>query len=218
MVKKILKYRALGFLFVLLCLLFIFDSIGFLTTCKNYAALALKPSATILPPVIEKEAIVVLTGDRKRIPMAIELLRLRGSPMLIISGTGKGATLTELINSQAKSAGNVQEIWKKIIIEPQSTSTIQNAVESGRILFRHGITRVILITSEYHMPRSLAIFRAIAPGPEYFAYPAPSEFSAFLTLEWSQMPEGLWKLFVEYWKYVLFRNYYLRQIEMGHRN
>lgn len=213
-----MKYRALGFLCALLFILFIFDSISFLITCRKYANLSLRPSSSIPSAVLPKEAIVVLTGDRKRIPAALELLRLRGSPMLLISGTGKGTTLTELINSQSNNAGNIQEIWKKIIIESQSTSTIQNAVESGKILFRHGMNRVILVTSEYHMARSLAIFRAISPGAEYFAYPVHSEFGEMLEGQVSAAPEGIWKCFWEYWKYVLFRNYYLRQLDPAVRN
>lgn len=213
MAKKLLQYRTFGFLFGLLLILLVADSISFFFTCRNYSLLTPIPNSSIPKEVIEKEAIVVLTGDRKRIPMAIELLRLRGSPLLIISGTGKGATLTELINSQSRSAGNAQEIWKKIIIESQSTSTIENAVETGKILKRQGTNRVILITSEYHLPRSLAVFRSVVPGPEYFAYPVASEFTGMLQLEWVAFPEGAWKFFLEYWKYFLFRNYYLKQIE-----
>lgn len=186
------------------------DFAAFTLSCKAYADAVGSKKVQLPKAVLEKEALVVLTGDRKRIPWALALLRERKSPHLIISGTARGATLTEVVNSQANSSQNIQAIWKKIILESSSTSTIENAQESGRILQRLGAPRVILITSEYHMVRSLALFQTLAPGPEYITYPVPSEVTGLFQGQFGQMLEGGWKIFLEYWKYFLFKHYYLR--------
>lgn len=123
------------------------------------------------------EAIVVLTGDKGRIPKAIELLRKRGSPLLIISGVGKGASLVDLINNQGGVADNIRELWNRIVLESKSQSTVENVYESGKILLEKKIKRVILVTHDYHMPRSLGIFRRVLPQLELYAYPIKSESS-----------------------------------------
>lgn len=174
--------------------------------CRYYSAQAkLGPQALSFPSG-EGEAIVVLTGDHSRIPRALELLRVRSSPLLIISGTKKGTRLTELVNQQGASAAvNIHELWKKIVLESRSSSTIENAQESAKLLAARKVTRVILVTSDYHMHRSVAIFRAIAPGYDYHEYPVASEVAELSFSPDARTFTALWKLWIEYWKYFLFR-------------
>jgi uncharacterized SAM-binding protein YcdF (DUF218 family) len=151
--------------------------------------------ATLTAPLPKEtslnEAIVVLTGDKGRIPKALELLRERGSPLLIISGVGKGATLVDVINNQGGAAGNIRELWNRIELEAKSQSTIENVYESGKILLEKKNKRVILVTSDYHMPRSLGIFRRVLPQQEIFPYPIKSDNS-------------FWYNWNEYWKNRIF--------------
>ena len=156
------------------------------------------------------EGIVVLTGDRNRIGLALELLALRGSQFLIISGTGKGATLTDLINTQKASSLDLKAIWEKIILEAQSTSTIENAIECSKILRTKKVTRVILVTSDYHMSRSLALFKKFSPEVDYVVYPTISEFTEALEGKMDRAVEGFYKFMLEFLKDSLFTFYLLR--------
>ncbi len=210
------KFHLVSILLFIFCLVMIGDFANFFYTCRRYSKLSADPTQLLPAQVLEKEAIVVLTGDKHRIRTSIELLKQRMSPLMVISGTGRGATLTELINTNSDVVGNAQEIWSKIVVESQSTSTIENAKETAKILIPRGITRVILITSEYHVLRSLLVFRSIAGGPEYIPYPTPSEFTGLVNLKGGEIVEGFWKVFLEYWKYFLFRNYYMRHIDPKH--
>ncbi len=191
---------------------FLIDFAFFFFQCRAYSEQSLLGIEQLKTPKIENEAIVVLTGDRNRIPKAVELLRSRESKLLLISGGGKGIKLVELVNFQLDSKENMQEIWKKIILESNSTSTIENARESQKILNLNHIARVILITSEYHMPRSLIIFKTLAPEMEYIPYPAPSELSQIGVLHPEKFIDASLKVFAEYCKLFLFKNYFLHHL------
>lgn len=194
---------------VLLCV----DTYDFWRGFARYSALAKKSARLLKVPVIPSEAIVVLTGEKRRIPQALDLLRVRKSPRLIISGAWRGTKLTALINSQGNSSENVQEIWKKIELESASTSTIENARESSVIFAREKITRVILVTSEFHMLRSLALFQLMAPKVEYLVFPIASEVSDLFEGKAESYFEPVAKAFVEFWKYFLFKHYFIHQLE-----
>lgn len=156
---------------------------------------------------LPREVIVVLTGDRRRIPKALELLRLRPTPVLVISGAGT-LSLKEVVNQQGDSAVNIHEIWKKIRLESISSSTIENAQETGKILRPLAPKQVVLVTSEYHMVRALEIFKKVLPEYEYYDYPVHSDVSHLLNFQFSTRSlNGLWYLSVEYIKYLLYSFY-----------
>lgn len=150
-----------------------------------------------LPSVTPDEAIVVLTGAEQRIPAAVELLRRRHSAWLIISGTGRGTTLTDLANEQGDAIFNIQEVWNRVVIDPRAGSTVENALETGKILKDKRIRRVILITSDFHMPRSALAFETLLPGYEYYWFPVSS-------LQFNVISAA--RMWGEYIKYALFRS------------
>lgn len=156
-------------------------------------------------PVSSDEAIVVLTGDSGRIPKAFEILRNRRSPWLIISGANKKVALAELVNQQGDSSLNIHEVWERVVVESRSSSTVDNAVESRALLNDRKIKRVILVTSDYHMYRTLKVFNVYAPEFQYLPVTVPSELSKEFDLFSSQTVTGLWKLWVEYVKLNSFR-------------
>ncbi len=60
-------------------------------------------------------------------------------------------------------------IW----IEDQSRNTYENAVYSQKILAEKGISEVLLVTSGFHMPRSVALFKKVG----LTVIPAPSDIT-----------------------------------------
>ena len=72
-------------------------------------------------------------------------------------------------------------IW----LEDKSQNTYENALFSAQILKSRGITRVILVTSAQHMPRSVALFEK--QGIQVI--PAPADFT--ITVDsWQQLSEN----------------------------
>lgn len=154
---------------------------------KFWSTRALLGSGQLASAAPPHEAIVVLTGDIHRIPRAIELMKHRKSEVLIISGTKKGITLTELVNRQGDSTSHIQEVWNKIILDSKSGSTFDNAENSGEILKSKNLRHVVLVTSDYHMDRALAVFVRTLPGFDILGYAVNSDVHLF-------------KLIPEYWK------------------
>ena len=52
----------------------------------------------------------------------------------------------------------------RILLENRSMTTVQNLVRMARVCRAHRITRVTVITSDWHMPRVRAIWRALRPS------------------------------------------------------
>jgi len=176
--------------------LFLWDLGRFWRLTSDYAALGAQGNRR-LPPPIPEEAIVVLTGAVFRIPRAIELLKVRSSPVLIISGTGKFTTLTDLANSQGDAIYNIQEVWSRIVMESRSSSTIENVEETEKLLAQRNVRRVLLVTSDYHYPRALALFHKMLPQYEFIPYPVASVHEVSF--------DSLSRWWGEYWKYLSYR-------------
>lgn len=47
-----------------------------------------------------------------------------------------------------------------ILLESESGTTYENALYNRGLLEAHGLKRVLLVTSAWHMPRALATFRS----------------------------------------------------------
>lgn len=189
---------------VALILTLVIDFAQFLKSCRYYAELA-EAGGPNLPESDPIEAIVVLAGDRFRIPRAIELLHKRNRARLVISGTAKNMTLTNLINQQTGAATNIHEVWDKIVLEGESSSTLENAIETGRILSQHSIKRIILITSEYHMTRALQIFKNKFPELDTIAFPITSQVASLTVWDPVASLKKIYKLLMEYLKFIAWR-------------
>lgn len=124
------------------------------------------------------EAIVVLGGATKaalpprpsvdlnehgdRVIYAAQLYRQQKAPVIILSG----GRIDWQDNTNSSESQDMAEILtsigippQAIIQEPKSLNTYQNAVNVRKILESRGISRVLLVTSAMHMPRSLLIFK-----------------------------------------------------------
>jgi uncharacterized SAM-binding protein YcdF (DUF218 family) len=134
------------------------------------------------PPLLERpadiEAIVVLSGSLRQQPgdhyelgvdtlyrtlMGMEMYR-HGPPCPLLVSGGKvdpsepGPTLAGAMREFLVQNGIPDHA---ILVEDQSTSTWENAVESTRILQQRGFTRVLLVTDGAHLPRAVACFRKL---------------------------------------------------------
>lgn len=203
MFGRSLKFLAiLGGLFVFLTL---WDFFRFADRCAQYGRAATVGLKQAPPSPPEEEVLVVLTGDRNRIPQALALLEVRHSPVLIISGAGKGASLTDLVNAQRGTISNIQPLWGKLEVESNSTSTLENAIEVKKLLKDRKSNRLILITSDYHMERALQIFRSFFHQQEIVPFSVGSELTQWSWDQVPSIPAAVWKFFYEYWKWVAYR-------------
>ena len=131
----------------------------------------------VLPQKVEGDLIVLLGGGTMAdVPMpegwrgqvgdvpaqrligAYALHRRTGWPILVSGGEVFRGDGTEAVVMQAilVSLGMSPD---KIIMEPRSLNTAENAKLSAEIMRLRGYKRPVLVTSAFHMPRSLAEFK-----------------------------------------------------------
>ena len=111
------------------------------------------------------EAIVAWTGGEYRIQTAINLLEQHKASKLLISGVNKTVNPDSFL-------GNIsEEIREKIDLGYQATTTKGNALETQNWVLKNKFDSVILVTSFYHMPRSLVEFKRVLPNMIVIPYP-----------------------------------------------
>lgn len=117
------------------------------------------------------EAIIALTGGRNRIAEAVNLLNEGKADKLFISGVEKNTSLKAIEKRQGVKIGNQDNV----IIGKEALDTVGNAVETTQWLEKNKIKSIRLVTSNYHIPRSLEEFKAQNAGVEIVVHPVYSE-------------------------------------------
>ncbi|PRX08995.1 UNVERIFIED_ORG: uncharacterized SAM-binding protein YcdF (DUF218 family) [Martelella mediterranea] len=124
---------------------------------------------TTRPPALyETDAIVVLTGGSRRIDEALLLLTEGAGERLLISGVNP-ATTPESI--RVLTGGDSQLFECCVDVGYEALDTHGNAVETRKWIEEHDYRRVLVVTSAYHLPRSLFELRHIDPDTIFVGYP-----------------------------------------------
>lgn len=150
---------------------------GYLENRYPYIAPAVSPTA---------EAIVVFGGNtannranwfgnyskhtrHARIDTADDLFFMGKAPKIILSGAALEGNVSEAqgMATQLRNRGIPKE---NLLIENQSTTTRENAFFVDKLLKQEGITKILLVTSALHMPRSMAAMQNLGYQP----IPAPN--------------------------------------------
>jgi uncharacterized SAM-binding protein YcdF (DUF218 family) len=143
------------------------------------------------------DAIVVLTGGDARIPEGVKLLAQGKGHRLLISGVNPVTTRSEL----AELAPNSKR-WFRCCIDlgQEARDTIGNAAETKAWVKQRGFKSLVVVTSTYHMPRSLAELRRALPDVAFIPYPVRPR-NLHLD-EWWSHQGSLQLLAMEYMKFV----------------
>jgi uncharacterized SAM-binding protein YcdF (DUF218 family) len=119
----------------------------------------------------EADAIVALTGGASRIADAIELLASGRGKRLLISGANRSTTPHEISRLNPEF-----ERWARCCVDfDRSLNTFGNAVEIRRWVEQRGFRSLIVVTSNYHMPRALAEIGHQLPGVALVPFPVVTE-------------------------------------------
>lgn len=144
------------------------------------------------------DGIVVLTGGASRVADGIELLAAGRGKRLLISGVNRVTTAGEI----ARLVPEYEELFKCCIdLDRSAVNTMGNAVETRRWAQQQGFGSLIVVTSNYHLPRSMVELSRQLPGVTLVPFPVVSERSRSEPW-WSSAP-AFRLVFVEYLKYVL---------------
>ncbi len=155
--------------------------------------------ASLQPPVHPKaDAIVVLTGGFQRIDQAVDLLKGGAGKRLLISGVHPTTTGSQIRRNTQSSA----DLFKCCVdIGHEAIDTIGNATETAQWIHDRGYTSVLVVTNNYHMPRSLLELRRTRPETEFIPYPVVN--SDLKTTNWLRNPMVLKSILLEFGKYTI---------------
>jgi uncharacterized SAM-binding protein YcdF (DUF218 family) len=155
-------------------------------------------TAGFAPTVGERaDGIVVLTGAAHRLSEASRLLAEGQGKRLLISGANRLATRHDLY----RSSGLDKKLFNCCVdIGYAAHDTFGNAEETKAWAADHHFSRLIIVTSRYHMPRSLIEIRRAMPDAVLVPYPVSSR--NFKSERWWMHAATARLLFTEYVKFL----------------
>ena len=144
------------------------------------------------------DGIVALTVAAARIPDAIELLATDRGKRLLITGVHRATS--------SKEIARVTPLYSRyftccIDLDRTALNTFGNALETRRWARQHDFNSLIVVTSNWHMPRAMAELEHQLPDVALTPYPVISE-KVKSEPWWSSLDTARF-LFAEYLKYIL---------------
>ena len=126
------------------------------------------------------DGIVVLTGTEQRIVEGARLLKAERGSRLLISGVNKRTKPEEV----HRISGLPDALFGCCVdLGYEALDTAGNATETRAWAESRGYRSLIVVTSNYHMPRSLAVLRLAMPTIHLEPHPVPLK---------SQRPTAWW--------------------------
>lgn len=154
-----------------------------------------------LSPAPEPEradAIVALTGpSAERVNAAIRLLEQDKGERVLISGVNPEVRREEL---RALTPGSNRLFNCCVDLGFEAETTTGNAAEIAAWTRSKGYDSLIVVTSDYHMPRSLMEIRSAAPGVELTPYAV--ETPSLDNSRWWRAAVTARRMTLEYMKYL----------------
>lgn len=149
-------------------------------------------------PVTATDAIVVLTGGSLRVQSGLALLAAGKAKKLFVSGVYHGTDLAALLRSDHALS---ERAACCIVLGYEADNTQGNATETAAWMRQEGFHSLRLVTSSYHMPRSLLEFSRAMPEVRIIAHPVFPE--RVKQERWWAWPGTASLIVAEYQKYLL---------------
>jgi uncharacterized SAM-binding protein YcdF (DUF218 family) len=148
------------------------------------------------------DAVVVLTGGSRRLDEGVALLEARAAPVLFVSGVDERVDANGIRTLLADGADRLSDALVEccLVLGYGASDTIGNARETQIWMTVGNRRSLLLVTSNYHMPRARLEFAHAMPGVEVFPHPViPPD----VRLDgWYRYPGTLALLANEYSKYL----------------
>lgn len=143
------------------------------------------------------DGIVALTGGSSRISDAIALLADGRGRRLMVTGLNPATSRHDL----ARAMGNKSYLVECCVdLDYEAVNTVGNAMEARDWARKNKFRKLVIVTSNYHMPRTLLELRRVFPEGTFIPHTVESP-SMDLKGWWSHLPT-LRLLFSEYVKYL----------------
>lgn len=150
-----------------------------------------------IAPDRSADGIVVLTGGSSRVSDAMELLAAGYGRRLLISGVHPTSTANDISRTLPE---NQSFMTCCVDLDRTALSTRGNAAEARRWAHERGFRSLIVVTSNYHMPRALVEFAHAMPQTSLVPFAVVGE--KWREEPWWTSPSTLRLLISEYVKYL----------------
>lgn len=144
----------------------------------------------------EADGIVVLTGGASRIADAVALLASNRGQRLLISGVNRATSQNEIASLMPEH----RRIFDCCVdLDRSALNTVGNAVETRRWAEERGFKSLIVVTSNYHIPRAMAELSYQLPDAVLIPFPVVTHSRGAM----GSNPATVRLLILEYLKYML---------------
>lgn len=113
-----------------------------------------------------------MTGGASRISDAIELLAAGHGKRLLISGVHRTTSSAEIARNNPRYE---QLVTCCVDLDHSAINTVGNAIETRRWARDRGFSSLIVVTSAYHMPRTMAELEQQMPDVALVPFPVVTE-------------------------------------------
>ena len=145
------------------------------------------------PPAPPADAIFVLSGGEGRIQEGYRAWYAGAARELFILGAGRKVHITRIVPEGSRIPA---EALSRVHVEGWSENTLENAFSAKSAVGEGKYSSVILVTSDYHIPRAYLAFRKVLPKEvSLSAIRVRPEGGAGASWRWAR------RHFVEGWKY-----------------
>ena len=128
-----------------MAVLFVGSAVGFIAFLSQLRGVEIKPARNA-------DGIVVFTGGSSRVSDAMELLAAGYGKRLLISGVHP----TNAVSDISRSLPDNHALLRCCVdLDRSAANTRGNAAETRRWARERGFTSLIVVTSNYHMPRAI---------------------------------------------------------------
>lgn len=149
-------------------------------------------------PTHKADGIVVLTGGSSRISDAMDLLAEGYGKRLLISGVHPSNGANDILRSLPDTHALLSCC---VDLDRSAINTRSNATETRRWVNERGFHSLIVVTSNYHMPRAMVELSHAMPDVDLIFYPVIGD--KWRDEPWWQSGAALRLLLSEYVKYVV---------------
>ncbi|MBI1326755.1 MAG: hypothetical protein GC136_03835 [Alphaproteobacteria bacterium] len=112
------------------------------------------------------ETIIVLTGGEKRVEEGAALFKEKAAPTLFISGVHLSVKPAEIVPMLSYASRKCC-----VTLGHKAGDTFSNALESKEWIMKNDYSSLYLVTANYHMVRSVFLFKLVMPGVKIVPHP-----------------------------------------------
>jgi uncharacterized SAM-binding protein YcdF (DUF218 family) len=171
--------------------------IAFVGAAAGFVAFLSQLRGAEVAPQSKADGIVVLTGGSSRVSDAMELLAAGYGRRLLISGVHPTSTASDISRTLPE---NQSFMTCCVDLDRSAVSTRGNAAETRRWVHERGFRSLIVVISNYHMPRAIVEFSHAMPDVTLIPFAVVGD--KWREEPWWTSPSTLRLLFSEYAKYV----------------